>query len=257
MGYPVVYVSKIQVHLVDLEQLHGFILARLQEKKKTPILNVNVHAINLAQRDVTFKEILNSAPMVFCDGAGVALAIQWLYGKEIKRITYADWIYALCAFCVHHNISLFFLGNANGVAEKAAEQLQTRFPGLQIKGTHHGYFKKEGEENTKIISLINDLCPDILLVGFGMPEQEKWILSNMGRLKAIIYLSSGACLDFVAGKVPRGPRWMLDHGFEWLFRFWIEPKRLWKRYLLGNAAFLCRVFLDKIGGLHLRDTNRI
>ncbi|MDZ7692689.1 MAG: WecB/TagA/CpsF family glycosyltransferase [Balneolaceae bacterium] len=94
---------------------------------------------------------------------------------------------------------MYFLGNEEGVAEKAKEELLKRYPSLEVVGTHHGFFKKEGEENEKVIEEINQLNPDILVVGFGMPLQERWILKNRSKLDVGIIMTGGNCFNFLAG----------------------------------------------------------
>jgi N-acetylglucosaminyldiphosphoundecaprenol N-acetyl-beta-D-mannosaminyltransferase len=118
-----------------------------------------------------------------------------------------------------------------------------RFPRLRIGGHHHGYFKQEN--GVDVITQINKANPQILFVGMGMPLQEKWIMDNAEFLPACVMFDVGACFDFVAGEKPRCPNWMADHGLEWLFRFLMEPRRLWKRYLIGNPLFLLRVMRDR------------
>lgn len=113
---------------------------------------------------------------------------------------------------------------------------------------HHGYFEKTGVENEQVVRRINHFAPDILFVGFGMPLQERWILANRERLNTRVFLPLGACLDFYVGDVWRGPKWLTNHGLEWLTRLLTEPRRLWPRYLIGNAQFLGRCLKYRIGG---------
>ncbi|MBD3314865.1 MAG: WecB/TagA/CpsF family glycosyltransferase [Chitinivibrionales bacterium] len=121
-------------------------------------------------------------------------------------------------------------------------------PALRIAGVHHGFFEKEGPENDRIIKLINDARPDILIVGLGMPLQERWIHDNYKRLAVKVYLTAGAAFEFLSGRTKRCPAWMGRAGFEWLFRFLLEPRRMAKRYLWGNPAFLAAVIAQKITG---------
>ena len=122
---------------------------------------------------------------------------------------------------------------------------------MNIAFTHHGLLQQNSghPENEAVIQAINTAKPDILLVGFGMPLQEKWIMDNFERLDVKVIMPVGAAFDYVSGNVRRAPRWMTDHGFEWLGRLMIEPQRLWKRYIIGIPIFFWRIFLQRLGYL--------
>ena len=197
--------------------------------------------------------MLNAAEVVFCDGDGVRLGARWLGHRLPTRITYADWLWELARFAEPRGYSFFFLGARPDVADRAAARLQAQFPSLRIVGTHHGFFDKsiDGEENRAVLRQINEAQPNILVLGFGMPLQERWLLENWDRVEANIVLTGGAVFDYVSGELARAPRWMTDHGLEWLGRLLIEPKRLWKRYLVGNPVFLYRVLQQRLGRLDL------
>jgi len=209
------------------------------------ILYANVHVLNTACGDPDLRRILNQADLVYCDGAGVKLGARLLGYHLPERMTGADWIEPLCAACVEHGTVLYLLGGAPGVAARAAERLQARHPGLQIGGTHHG-FLFEPEVSAQAIESVNAARPHILLVGMGTPNQEKWIAAHRAELNVPVVWAVGALFDFVAGVQPRGPRWMLDHDLEWLCRLLSDPKRLWKRYIVGNPVFIGRVLLQRI-----------
>ena len=172
---------------------------------------------------------------------GVIVAAGLIGHKIPERITYADWIWELASFADRSGYTMFFLGARPIVAEKAAARLQAQFPSLNILGTHHGYL--DGEDGNQLISMINSLSPNILILGMGMPLQERWLLENWDMVKANIALTGGAVFDYVSGELDRSPRWMIEGGFEWLGRLFIEPRRLWKRYILGNPLFFWRIFL--------------
>lgn len=213
------------------------------------VMYANVHVLNTAYRDLALRHVLNQADLVYCDGAGVKLGARILGTFLPERMTGADWIHDLCATCQKQGFSLYFLGGEPGIAGLAAEKLQTQYPGLKIAGTHHGHYNHCGLENDDIIAEINALRPDILLVGFGTPLQEKWIDRHFERLDVPVVWAVGALVDFVIAKKPRAPRWMLDHGLEWLHRLWSEPGRLWKRYIVGNPLFIWRVLGQRSGWL--------
>jgi N-acetylglucosaminyldiphosphoundecaprenol N-acetyl-beta-D-mannosaminyltransferase len=212
-------------------------------RQRVTVMNVNVHAINLAQRDARFKAALNAADVVFCDGQGVRLG-AWLLGCSIpERFTPPDWIREFAAECAHRGYRIFLLGARAETAQGAADQLRSWFPELQV-ASHHGYFDPLSDDNAEIVRLINHYAPHVLLVGMGMPRQELWLQDNLGRLSVNVAMPVGALFDYLAGRVQRGPRWLTDHGFEWLCRLWFEPRRLWRRYLLGNPVFVWRVLRD-------------
>lgn len=141
-----------------------------------------------------------------------------------------------------------FLGAKPGVAEQAARRLQEENPGLRVIFTGDGYFDRSrgSTQNQSIIQAINACSPDLLVIGMGMPAQERWLDDNWDELNCRAALPIGAGFDYLAGEVTRAPRWMTDRGLEWLGRLWVEPGRLWKRYLLGIPRFLFNVILQRL-----------
>lgn len=135
---------------------------------------------------------------------------------------------------------MFFLGAAEGVAAKAAENLSNRFKGLQVVGTYSPPFgfEKNQKEIEKIKSMIKEAKPDILIVGLGCPKQEKFMYHHCNELGVPISFGLGASFDFEADNIKRAPRWMSDHGLEWLFRITQDPKRMAKRYLVDDLKIL-------------------
>jgi N-acetylglucosaminyldiphosphoundecaprenol N-acetyl-beta-D-mannosaminyltransferase len=243
----------VRVDLIGLDELIQYMVLIVREQKKAMIAYVNVHAVNLALQQPWFKNFINQSQVVFCDGFGVKWAAHFLHGKVLQRFTPPDWFGRLAAECTEHEITLFFLGTQQAVVERAASGLKEKYPLLKIVGVHHGFFDKEpmGAENLHVVAMINSVHPQLLVVGFGMPAQEKWILDNWDQLQVNVVIPVGAFFDYLAGDVVRAPRWMTDHGLEWLGRLVIEPRRLWRRYLLGNPIFLWRVLLQRFGWLHI------
>ena len=179
---------------------------------------------------------------------GELLAARILGERIPQRITYADWIWQLADLASARGFSLYFLGARPGVAREAARRLRERYPDLEIVGVRHGYFDHSAgaAENEAVVEEINASAPDILLVGLGMPLQERWLMENIERLDAGVVLTGGAVFDYVSGRLRRGPRFLTDSGFEWLARLLVEPRRLWRRYLLGNPLFLLRVLRQRL-----------
>jgi N-acetylglucosaminyldiphosphoundecaprenol N-acetyl-beta-D-mannosaminyltransferase len=205
---------------------------------------VNVHALNIAFSTSWFRNYLNESFVTFCDGVGIKLAARLTGQHLVHRFTPPDFMDQICQDAAVHGWKIFFLGAKPGVAQRAADRMLAASPGLQIR-THHGYFDKEreGPDNLQVVDEINQFRPQILVLGFGMPVQEKWILENIASLQVNIAFPAGALFDYLSGEVQRAPRWMTDNGLEWLGRLMIEPGRLWRRYLVGNPLFLWRILI--------------
>ena len=240
-----VNVLGVGVDPLTVEELHAEIGRLVRERKRGLVLNVNAHCLNLCYEDSKLRDFLNGAEVVVCDGAGVMLAARILGRRIPARITYADWAWQLADFAAGRNFSLYFLGARPGVAQAAARRLKERYPDLEIAGVHHGYFDRS--ENEAVVKEINATAPDILLVGLGMPLQEYWLMENRHRLDASLALTGGAVFDYISGRLRRGPRLLTGSGFEWLARLLVEPRRLWRRYLVGNPLFLLRVVRQRLG----------
>jgi N-acetylglucosaminyldiphosphoundecaprenol N-acetyl-beta-D-mannosaminyltransferase len=238
----------VPVDPVTVDELHGRMHAFIRAGARASILNANVHAINLACRHPWFATILQQADLVFCDGAGVQLGARILGQHLPERITYADWMWQLASWCEAEHLSLFLIGAEPGVADLAASRLRERHSGLRIAGTHHGFFDKaqRSAESVAAIRNINVARPDIVIVGFGMPAQERWVHDHRSMIDAPVVLTGGAAFAYVSGRLRRAPGWMTGHGLEWLGRLLIEPRRLMGRYLVGNPLFLARVLRERL-----------
>jgi N-acetylglucosaminyldiphosphoundecaprenol N-acetyl-beta-D-mannosaminyltransferase len=242
----------VQITIIDVTNLHMSLNQSIRENEKRLYLHANAMGLNIAYEYPWFRDFLNTAKVVFCDGVGIMLAARILGYPIPPRITYADWIWQLAEFAESNDFSLFFLGSQPGIAEMAASRLKEYFPGINIVGVHHGFFDKQRESitNKRVIRMINSVKPAILVVGFGMPLQEKWLMENWSRIDVNVALTGGAVFDYASGNLRRAPRLLTDHGFEWLGRLIIEPHRLWKRYVFGNPLFIWRVLKQRFGLIH-------
>jgi len=233
------------VDLISVEQLHECIRSFIKIKQKTIIAHINIHGSNIAHKYRWYGKIIKECPIVFCDGKGIQLG-AWLLGHTMPtQITYHTWMWQLLDFCNKYNYSLFFLGSKNGVAQQAIDSIKVKYNDLIID-CHHGFFDKDGLENTKVIEIINSKNPDILIVGFGMPMQEKWISDNYNNINAKIFLPGGAFLEWLSGNQKQCPPFLTMIGMEWFYRLILEPRRLFTRYVFGNSLFLFRIFCYKI-----------
>ena len=243
----------VRVDLIDIDELLQYLKEIIFGKRKAIFTNVNIHAVNIAYELGWFKDFINHSQVVFCDGHGVKWAVHILTGKILQRFTPPDWFDHLASKCADNGISMFFLGTRQELIEKFALILKEKYPRLIIVGVQNGFFNKKAmsSDNQQVLAKINDARPDILIVGFGMPAQEKWISENWDNLQAKVVIPVGAMFDYLAGEVKRAPRWMTDNGLEWFGRLLIEPWRLWKRYIIGIPLFLLRIIIHDILGFSL------
>ena len=233
-------ILEVKINLMQIEELLEFISKTIQYNRVATLGYVNAHAMILASENARFKDFLNHADVVFCDGFGINLAAKVLGKPSPPRLTPPDWIGDLLALCTENKFRIFILGAEPGVSEKAVEKLKHGFLGIEVCGFEHGYFDKKQDsiENNRVVEKINNAQPDILIVGFGMPTQEYWIEENRSKLNVSVILPVGALIDHLGGTVKRAPKWMTNHGLEWLGRLIFEPKRLWRRYIIGLPKFV-------------------
>jgi N-acetylglucosaminyldiphosphoundecaprenol N-acetyl-beta-D-mannosaminyltransferase len=202
----------------------------------------NAHTLNIAFENKSYANILKKANLILRDGSGISWAAEKKGVHPKYNFVGTDFIPEFCKITSEKVYRIFLLGARPGIAELAAKSLSAKAPGIKITGCHHGYFSKDKEKH--IIDIINNSKSDILLVAFGNPKQEIWIVKNLSHLKVPVCIGVGALFDYLSGNVKRAPRWMIHLGIEWIFRLFIEPKRLWKRYLIGNPKFVYRVYRE-------------
>ena len=230
------HIGKLFVDRMSLDELLLGMTNWLTSDRPWTIFYANAYAVTLAESDPAFAATMGKADSILCDGFGVYVASRVLGESVPQRFTPPDWIERLGTVCRDNGASMFFLGAEEGVAGEAARRLEVAVPGLRVH-SHHGHFAKDDESSRAVIEIVNQSGASVLLVGFGMPLQENWIVKYRQQLRPRIALTVGAMFDYVAGNVVRGPRWLTQHGFEWLTRLMLEPRRLWRRYLIGLPEF--------------------
>jgi N-acetylglucosaminyldiphosphoundecaprenol N-acetyl-beta-D-mannosaminyltransferase len=204
-----------------------------------------MHGIMEARHDPTFKSILNAADLVVPDGT----PLVWLgrfRGRPLAcRVYGPELMLEVCRQMATRGCNHFLVGGAPGVADRLATVLSHRFPGLVISGTCSPPFQLMTEaQEEELVATINRAAPDIVWVGLGTPKQERWMHRHRDCLKAAVLLGVGAAFDINSGTRNQAPRWMRENGWEWLFRLFQEPRRLWRRYLLCGPQFLFYVALE-------------
>ncbi len=216
-----------------LEQIDQAIL------EQTPKMGafVNADCLNQIYTNPAYQLILQKrASFIWGDGSGVAWAANHYNQPLPANINGTDLLPLLC----ERGYKLFLFGAMPGVADEAKAKLQSAHPNARIVGTHHGYYAPE--ECDSIIAQINDAKPDILLVAMGVPAQEMWIATHLGKLNVPLSIGVGGLFDFASERIPRAPLWMRNHGIEWMYRLYQEPRRLFKRYVIGNPLLVWRIF---------------
>lgn len=204
------------------------------------VVTPNVDHIVQLEADKELQNVYANASLILTDGKPLVWISKW-YGTPIKeKISGSDFFPRLCEMAARKGYRMYFLGAAEGVAAKAAENLKKRFGGLQIVGTYSPLygFEENVEEMRKIRSMIKEAKPHMLIVGLGCPKQEKFMYHNCKELGVPVSFGLGASFDFEAGNIKRCPKWMADYGLEWLYRITQDPKRLAKRYLVDDRKIL-------------------
>lgn len=206
----------------------------------------NAHTLNLASSDSGYREVLRSADIVLNDGAGLTIAGR-LYGRPFPdNLNGSDFNPVILEEAAARGWPVFILGARPGVAEEAVRRLGDRIPGLEMAGMRDGYFAPESSE--EVAQEIAAAGTGLLMVAMGNPLQETWLNRHLEATGARLGVGVGAFVDFSAGIVPRAPAWMNRVGIEWIYRLLQEPRRMWRRYVLGNPVFLARVLRERFAG---------
>lgn len=228
------------------------------EQKKIIVTHYNVHGFNLSMQLPWFYEFMQSTDISHCDSIGILNAISYMEGRKLPvgyRASYTCLMPKLLEHCDRHHLSVFLLGSKPEYLQRALERLRIKYPNIIVAG-RDGYFSTDDpSENAAVIHQINSVKPQILIVGMGMPIQENWVRLHQNRLGVNAILTGGAVIDRLAGAVPDCPKLLANRGLEWLYRLYLEPKRLAIRYLLGNPAFMLQIALAKLNCNHSKVIN--
>jgi len=259
-----IFNNRIKLFQVGIDQMDNQeTIQRIEEfiisKKPHQIVTPDTLAILRARKDSEYHAILKSADLVTPDGAGILWAAITLDHPLPERVTGIDIIHNICRLAAKKGYSLYLLGSYPGVAGEAVLNLVKKYPGIKIAGTHHGYFASEDSQNyedvknsnsdenkeeEEIIDEIRESRPDILLVGMGVPKQEKWISKNLDKLDVTVCMGVGGSFDVLSGRIPRAPLWMQRHGMEWIYRSIKQPNRAFRT--LALFYFIWLVILGKM-----------
>jgi len=233
----------ISFHNLTMEEAIAGILQRARASEPGQLCFVNADCVNIAYRDPDYKRLLAGSAIVLADGIGLKLAGRILNNNIRQNVNGTDLFPQLCGALENEDLGIYLLGGKPGVPEDVARWVAVHYPGARVSGFHHGYFS--ADETGPVLDDIRQSGASILLVAFGVPKQEKWIRDHLPRTGVRIAMGVGGLFDFYSGRIPRAPVWIRELGMEWIYRFVQEPRRMWRRYFVGNFVFLVRALSER------------
>jgi len=225
----------LKIHAVDTEGALSAIEEFIRSGAPHVVVTADSSGVVLAQSDAELREIVNSADLVTPDSVGILWAARRFGDPLPERVSGVDMVEHLCGRAAEAGYRVFLLGASPGVAEEAAFALQKRHPGLEIAGTHHGYFKPE--ESDAVARKVRDSKPHILFVAMGQPLQEKWIARYKDEIGVPVSMGVGGTFDVLSGRRKRAPKWMQRCGLEWIYRLVCNPRKIGKCSTLPVFVF--------------------
>ncbi|MGB8819478.1 MAG: WecB/TagA/CpsF family glycosyltransferase [Rhizobiaceae bacterium] len=235
----------IPVADLDYAQALDCLSARIVAKLHTPVAFLNANNANIAIENPELAVALDRF-VILSDGLGVDIAARILHGAIFKaNLNGTDFIPALFAHC-KNPLKVGLIGAQRKVVDAACSKFATEYPNHQFQVISDGYFKPGDEDSIRQRAI--EYAPDIVLVAMGVPRQEFFMTRVLGPGTCTMPIAVGALFDLHTGSIPRAPQWMRATRTEWVFRMWKEPKRLWRRYMMGNPLFLARVLRCRLTG---------
>ena len=205
---------------------------------------INANKVNLMNEDPELKKIVNECPLINADGISILWAAKILGVPIRERVTGIDLFLNLVKLASEKGYKIYLFGAKEEVVRKVKKVFEEEYPDLQIVGYRNGYFTEEDEP--EIVKNMAESGADMMFVAFSSPKKEYWINKYIDQLNIPFVMGVGGSFDVVAGVTERAPKWVQIRGFEWLYRLVQEPRRMWKRYVIGNAQFIGYTFKTKI-----------
>lgn len=221
------------VDALSMDETVAAVRQIIEKRIPTQHVVINASKVNLMEKDVKIRNIVNSCPIINADGMSIVWAARFLGVPVRERITGIDLFLKLVAVAAESHYKIFLLGATKEVVAKVTSILRRQYPDLLITGARDGYFKEDEE----IADQIRRSGADILFVAFSSPKKEYWIHQHLKQMEVPFVMGVGGSFDVVAGKTNRAPVWMQRFGLEWFFRLMQEPGRMWRRYIIGNLSF--------------------
>jgi N-acetylglucosaminyldiphosphoundecaprenol N-acetyl-beta-D-mannosaminyltransferase len=234
----------VPVHCVRIPDVIAEMESWISSRDQTHYIAITgMHGVSESRKDSRFREILKSASLVVPDGMPLVWLARWHRHPIHQRVCGSDLMEAFCRQ-TGSRYRHFFYGGAPGVAQDLAQHLRERHK-ITVAGTYTPPFRPlTNDEENEIAAQLHATAPDLLWIGLSTPKQERWMYDHREKLLVPVMLGVGAAFDFNSGKLRRAPAWMGDSGLEWLFRLVVEPKRLWKRYLVTIPSAMWSVSLE-------------
>ncbi|NMO90295.1 WecB/TagA/CpsF family glycosyltransferase [Actinomycetospora sp. TBRC 11914] len=241
-GPPRVDVLGVRISCLTLDSAVEEVSGWVVRDEHRYVCVTGVHGVMECRRDPQLLRIHNRSGLTTPDGMPMVWSARWAGRRDVSRVYGPDLMAAVLARAAERGWSSFFYGGSSGTAELLAERLTARFPGLRIAGTWTPPFRPlTPDEDAEVVRVINDSGAQLVWVGLSTPKQERWLAEHVGTLRANALFGVGAAFDLQAGTIPQAPRWMQRSGLEWAYRLGREPRRLWRRYLRNNPAFVLKI----------------
>lgn len=234
-------------------KLYNRQINQFEVSKKVLITTLNAFCYNLTRNDMLYTKALKESDILLPDGIGIVLAMRILTGTKLKKIAGEDFfLYELNRLNTLKG-KCFFLGSNEKTLELIKRRVESEYPNISISSYSPPYKSEFNDFETRLmLQTINRETPDVLFIGMTAPKQEKWAYLNFKDINALHICCIGAVFNYYAGTIKRAPKWMIVIGFEWFYRLIKEPRRMWKRYLIGNTKFIYYVIVELFSGKKIK-----
>lgn len=234
------------VNVVSMDETIRRVEKIIEKGKPTQHVVINASKVNLMEDDPELRRIVNACPLINADGASIVWAAKKLGVPLKERVTGCDLFQELVKVASEKGYKIYLFGAKEEVVAKVKAIYEEQYPGIRIVGYRNGYFTEADEP--EIVKNMAESGADMMFVAFSSPKKEYWVNKYIDQLNIPFVMGVGGSFDIVAGVTERAPKWWQDHGLEWLYRFIQEPRRMWKRYIIGNARFVCLTYKYKFMG---------
>jgi len=245
----------LNIENASYEEVLNCISIKIAKREKLTFHNVNVNILLTCLKNPDFRKNLESFTALYSDGTGVYAASKFCYGKRglKKRLNGTDLYSYILEYADSYNLKIFFLGGSDESVKLLPGVLHSKYPGIIIDGI----ISREKAFKFNPLEEIQKSDADILFTGLGTPYQENWIAENSNSLKIPVQVAVGSGLEFISGAKKRAPAFFIKLGLEWFYRIYLEPKRLWKRYVFGIPIFMFKIIIFRLKLLTIKDNNRL